>query len=62
MRVHFALFKHATWLSERVEADAVDDEEEVLDLFEDAELRPLSMACFCRASLSPALESLGFYQ
>ena len=62
MRVHFALFKHATWLSERVEFDAVDEEEEAPDLFEDEELRPLSMACFCRASLIPALESLGFYQ
>ena len=49
MRVHFALFKHATWLSERVEFDAVDEEEGALDLFEDEELRPLSMACFCRA-------------
>ena len=35
MRVHFALFKHATWLSERVEFDAVDEEEGALDLFED---------------------------
>ena len=62
MRVHFALFKHATWLSERVEFDAVDEEEGALDLFEDEELRPLSMACFSRASVIPALESLGFYQ
>ena len=58
MRVHFALFKHATWLSERVEFDAVDEEEEAPDLFEDEELRPLSMACFCRASLIPALKAL----
>lgn len=58
MRVHFALFKHATWLSERVEFDAVDEEEGALDLFEDEELRPLSMACFCRASLIPALKAL----
>lgn len=61
MRVHFSLFKHATWLSERVEENETNEEEgpeqgsceEV-----EEELRPKSVACFCKASLSPALKAL----
>ena len=46
MRVHFALFKYATWLSERVEGDEVeDDKQEDEELSGEEELRPTSMAC-----------------
>lgn len=66
MRVHFALFKYATWLSERVgleEHDAnADDADDAARHAEEAEegedWRPMSMACFCKASLNPALKAL----
>ena len=58
MSVHFALFKHATWLSERVEENEAQGDGEELAPGEEEELCPKSMACFCKASLSPALKAL----
>ena len=59
MRVHFALYKYATWLSERVEGHEVEEDEvDAEELGGEEELRPTSMACFCKASLNPALKAL----
>lgn len=58
MSVHFALFKHATWLSERVEEHEAEGDGEELAPGEEEELRAKFMACFCKASLSPALKAL----
>ena len=53
MRIHYALFKYATWLADR---DAGLEEDE--DLVEEAAGLALTAACFCKASQNPAKKAL----
>ena len=53
MNIHYALFKHATWLSDRdVEAPEAQEEGDLdLDL-------SLTASCFCKAAENPAKKAL----
>ena len=47
MHIHYSLFKHATWLTERKEPDVLDEEHP-----------EVNAACFCKAAENPGRKAL----